>query len=289
MTVINQPTCTLFTEPERFTQLSGYYEAERRTVWMMLRAQPRPCFNHALIEEIMNLSWLVRQSGFAVDFWVTGSLVPEMYNVGGDLQFFVECIQNGRREALRAYARACVDCVHAASRGFDTGAITLAMVEGSALGGGFEAALAHHFVLAQRDARLGFPEIAFNLFPGMGGYSLVARRSGMKLAEELIYKGESHTAEWYEQHGLVDVLYEPGQSYVSVRTFIDTLRPKLNGVRAMLRARTRVLQLPRSELMDITEDWVDAAFCLEPKDIAYMERLVMLQNRHHAAGLRKAS
>ncbi|EMM1481899.1 crotonase/enoyl-CoA hydratase family protein [Enterobacter kobei] len=289
MTVINQPTCTLFTEPERFTQLSGYYEAERRTVWMMLRAQPRPCFNHALIEEIMNLSWLVRQSGFAVDFWVTGSLVPEMYNVGGDLQFFVECIQNGRREALRAYARACVDCVHAASRGFDTGAITLAMVEGSALGGGFEAALAHHFVLAQRDARLGFPEIAFNLFPGMGGYSLVARRSGMKLAEELIYKGESHTAEWYEQHGLVDVLYEPGQSYVSVRTFIDTLRPKLNGVRAMLRARTRVLQLPRSELMDITEDWVDAAFCLEPKDIAYMERLVMLQNRYHAAGLRKAS
>ncbi|MDU2819895.1 crotonase/enoyl-CoA hydratase family protein [Enterobacter sp.] len=289
MTVINQPTCTLFTEPERFTQLSGYYEAERRSVWMMLRAQPRPCFNHALIEEIMNLSWLVRQSGFAVDFWVTGSLVPEMYNVGGDLQFFVECIQNGRREALRAYARACVDCVHAASRGFDTGAITLAMVEGSALGGGFEAALAHHFVLAQRDARLGFPEIAFNLFPGMGGYSLVARRSGMKLAEELIYKGESHTAEWYEQHGLVDVLYEPGQSYVSVRTFIDTLRPKLNGVRAMLRARTRVLQLPRSELMDITEDWVDAAFCLEPKDIAYMERLVMLQNRHHAAGLRKAS
>ena len=289
MTVINQPTCTLFTDTERFTQLSGYYEAERHTVWMMLRAQPRPCFNHALIEEIMNFSWLVRQSGFAVDFWVTGSLVPEMYNTGGDLQFFVECIQNGRREALRAYARACVDCVHAASRGFDTGAITLAMVEGSALGGGFEAALAHHFALAQRDARLGFPEIAFNLFPGMGGYSLVARRSGMKLAEELIYKGESHTAEWYEQHGLVDLLFEPGQSYVSTRTFIDTLRPKLNGVRAMLRARTRVLQLPRSELMDITEDWVDAAFCLEPKDIAYMERLVTLQNRHHAVGLRKAS
>ncbi|MCY1698914.1 crotonase/enoyl-CoA hydratase family protein [Lelliottia sp. SL45] len=289
MTVINQATCKLFTDPERFTQLAGYYEEERRTVWMLLRAQPRPCFNHALIEEIMNMSWLVRQSGFAVDFWVTGSLVPDMYNTGGDLRFFVKCIQNGRREALRAYARACVDCVHAASRGFDTGAITLAMVEGSALGGGFEAALAHHFVLAQRDARLGFPEIAFNLFPGMGGYSLVARRAGMKLAEELIYRGESHTAEWHEQFGLVDVLFEPGQGYVSTRTFIDTLQPKLNGVRAMLRARQRVLRLPRSELMDITEDWVDAAFCLESKDIAYMERLVMLQNRHNAAGMRKAS
>ncbi|MEG1212063.1 MAG: crotonase/enoyl-CoA hydratase family protein [Leclercia sp.] len=289
MTIINQATCKLFTDSVRFTQLAGYYEEERRTVWMMLRAQPRPCFNHALIEEIMNMSWLVRQSGFDVDFWVTGSLVPEMYNTGGDLRFFVDCIQNGRREALRAYARACVDCVHAASRGFDSGAISLSMVEGSALGGGFEAALAHHFILAQRDARLGFPEIAFNLFPGMGGYSLVARRSGMKLAEELIYKGESHTAEWHEQHGLVDVLFEPGQGYVATRTFIDTLQPKMNGVRAMLRARQRVLELPRSELMDITEDWVDAAFCLQSKDIAYMQRLVQLQDRHTASGLRKAS
>lgn len=105
MTVINQTTCTLFTDAERFTQLAAYYEAERRTVWMMLRATPRPCFNHALIEEIMNLSWLVRQSGFVVDFWVTGSLVPDIYNTGGDLQFFVECIKNNRREALRAYAR----------------------------------------------------------------------------------------------------------------------------------------------------------------------------------------
>ena len=289
MTIINQATCKLFTDSARFTQLAGYYEEERRTVWMMLRAQPRPCFNHALIEEIMNLSWLVRQSGFDVDFWVTGSVVPDMYNTGGDLRFFVDCIENGRREALRAYARACVDCVHAASRGFDTGAITLSMVEGSALGGGFEAALAHHFLLAQRDARLGFPEIAFNLFPGMGGYSLVARRSGMKLAEELIYKGESHTAEWYEQQGLVDVLFEPGQGYVATRTFIDTLQPKMNGVRAMLRARQRVMQLPRSELMDITEDWVEAAFCLQPKDVAYMQRLVQLQDRHTASGLRKAS
>ncbi|HKM95585.1 MAG TPA: crotonase/enoyl-CoA hydratase family protein, partial [Buttiauxella sp.] len=245
MTVINQPTCKLFTDATRFTQLSGYYEVERRTVWMMLRAQTRPCFNHKLIEEIMNLRYLVQQEGFVVDFWVTGSLVQGIYNTGGDLGFFVESIQQGRREALRAYARACVDCVHAASRGFDSGAISLAMVEGSALGGGFEAALAHHFVLAQRDARMGFPEIAFNLFPGMGAYSLVARRSGMKLAEELIYKGEAHTAEWHHQFGLVDELFEPGQGYLATRTFIDTLQPKLNGVRAMLRARQRVLQLPR--------------------------------------------
>ncbi|ROR14895.1 crotonase/enoyl-CoA hydratase family protein [Erwinia sp. JUb26] len=288
MTVVNQTTCRLFSEAGQMTQLSAYYEEERRTMWMLLRAQPRPSFNHQLIEEIMNLSYAAQRSGLTIDFWVTGSLVPGMFNAGGDLSFFVESIKNGRREALRAYARACVDCIHAAARGFDTGAVTIAMVEGSALGGGFEAALAHHFILAQNTARMGFPEIAFNLFPGMGGYSLVARRAGMKLAEELICEGESHTAEWFETRGLVDRLFQPDEAYHSTRTFIDTLRPKLNGVRAMLKARQRVLQLTRAELMDITEDWVDFAFSLEPKDIAYMERLVNLQNRHSAQTLLKA-
>ncbi len=287
MTVINQTTCRLFNEVGQTTQLSAYYEEGRRTMWMLLRAQPRPSFNHELIEEIMNLSYAAQRSGLPIDFWVTGSLVPTMFNAGGDLRFFVESIKNGRREALRAYARACVDCIHAAARGFDTGAVSIAMIEGSALGGGFEAALAHHFILAQNTARMGFPEIAFNLFPGMGGYSLVARRSGMKLAEELICEGESHTAEWFEQRGLVDKVFQPGEGYQATRTFIDTLRPKLNGVKAMLKARQRVLQLTRAELMDITEDWVDFAFTIEPKDIAYMERLVQLQNRHSAQALRK--
>ncbi|KGT88917.1 enoyl-CoA hydratase [Erwinia typographi] len=287
MTVINQTTCRLFNEVGQTTQLSAYYEEGRRTMWMLLRAQPRPSFNHELIEEIMNLSYAAQRSGLPIDFWVTGSLVPTMFNAGGDLRFFVESIKNGRREALRAYARACVDCIHAAARGFDTGAVSIAMIEGSALGGGFEAALAHHFILAQNTARMGFPEIAFNLFPGMGGYSLVARRSGMKLAEELICEGESHTAEWFEQRGLVDKVFQPGEGYQATRTFIDTLRPKLNGVKAMLKARQRVLQLTRAELMDITEDWVDFAFSIEPKDIAYMERLVQLQNRHSAQALRK--
>lgn len=253
-------------------------------MWMMLRAQPRPCFNHELIDEIMTLARAAKDSGLPIDFWVTGSLVPQIYNVGGDLNFFAEAIRTGRREALRAYARACVDCVHAATRGFDTGAVSLAMIEGTALGGGFEAALAHHFVLAQNNARMGFPEMAFNLFPGMGGYSLVARRSGMKLAEELISSGESHTAEWFQARGLVDVVFEPGDAHKATRTFIDVMRPKLNGMRAMLRARQRVLQLTRSELMDITEDWVDAAFSIDPKDRAYMERLVMAQNRRAPAG-----
>ncbi|OVZ78585.1 crotonase/enoyl-CoA hydratase family protein [Yersinia kristensenii] len=287
MNMINLPSCRSFTEAGHLSQISAYYEEGRNTMWMLLRAHPRPCFNLELIENIMTLAQAAKESTLPIDFWVTGSVVPNIFNVGGDLNFFAQMIRNRKREALMAYARACVDCVHVASRGFDTGAISIAMIEGSALGGGFEAALAHHFVLAQTTARMGFPEIAFNLFPGMGGYSLVARKAGMKVAEQLIWTGESHAAEWYESRGLIDKLFQPGDAYLATRTFIDTIKPKLNGIRAMIRVRQRVLQLTRSELMDITEDWVDSALSIEPKDIAYIERLVMLQDRH-ASGTSKA-
>jgi DSF synthase len=279
MKLIDHLGCRQFFEAGNLSQVSAFYEERRKTMWMMLHSTPRPCFTQELVKEIMHVARAARKSGLPIDFWVNGSSIPEIFNTGGDLSFFVEAIRQGRREEMVAYARSCVDAVHAVSTGFGTGAICIAMLEGSALGGGFEAALAHHFVLSQIDAKMGFPEIAFNLFPGMGGYSLVARKAHMRLAEELISSGETHTGEWFANKGLVDQTFEPGEAFLVTRTFIDGIRPKLNGIRAMLRARERVLPLSRSELMDITEDWVEAAFSLEEKDLAFMERLVALQNR----------
>ncbi len=272
-------SCRPFHEAGEFSQLTPYYEEDRHVMWMMLRSEPRPCFNQQLVSEIIRLAHAARESGLRFDFWVTGSLVPEIFNVGGDLNFFVDAIRKRERHRLMAYARSCIDGVWEIYNGFGTDAVTIAMVEGSALGGGFEAALAHHYVLAQRGTKLGFPEIAFNLFPGMGGYSLVARKSNMHVAETLISTGESRFAEWHAQQHLVDEVFDPGEAFLATNTFIDVMRPMLNGTRAMLRARQRVLPLSRAELMDITEDWVHSAFTLEEKDIAFMERLVVLQNR----------
>ncbi|RQS03107.1 enoyl-CoA hydratase [Burkholderia sp. Bp9002] len=279
MQLQSHPACRPFHEAGELTQLMAYYEEGRNVMWMMLRSEPRPCFNQQLVTDIIHLARVARESGLPFDFWVTGSLVPELFNVGGDLSFFVDAIRSGRRDLLMAYARSCIDGVCEIYAGFGTGAVSIAMVEGSALGGGLEAALAHHYVLAQKGVKLGFPEVAFNLFPGMGGYSFVTRKADRRVAEDLITNGEPHVAEWYADHGLVDQTFDAGDAYLATRTFIDVLRPKLNGVRAMLRARQRVFPLSRSELMDITEDWVRAAFTIEPKDLAYMERLVMLQNR----------
>jgi len=284
MPLQNHPKTRRFIEAGELSQMTAWYEADRNIMWMMLHAHPRPCFNPALLADIANLARAAQQSGVPIDFWVTGSTVPGLYNVGGDLSYFAKHIRAGERAPLLAYARACVDAVYTAMTGFGVGAVSIALVEGSALGGGFEAALAHEYVLAQKGVKLGFPEIAFNLYPGMGAYSLVARKAHMRVAEQLISSGEAFSAEWHYEKGLVDRLFEPGDAYTSTRTFIDSLRPKLNGIHAMLRTRRRVLPITKSELIDITEDWADSAFRLEEKDLAYMERLVMLQNRRGGKG-----
>ena len=279
MELIDHKNCRLFKEAGTLSQVTAYYEEGRNILWAMMHGHPRPCFNPELLRESEILKAAVKKSGLKVDFWVTGSSVPSLYNVGGDLAYFAQSIRDGQHQALRDYAHACVDAVQSTLSGFDCGAVTIAMIEGTAMGGGFEAALAHDFVLAQKDAKMGFPEIAFNLYPGMGAYSLVARKANRSVAEELISTGEAHTGEWHHQVGLVDKVFDAGMGFNATRTFIDGLRPKLNGIKAMLRTRRRVFPLDRAELIEITDDWAESAFRIEEKDLAYMERLVMLQNR----------
>ena len=279
MPLRNHPTTRRFVEAGPLTQMSVWYETGRNVLWMMLHTNPRPCFNPQLLKDVATVIQAAKTSNLPIDFWVTGSTIPGIYNAGGDLSYFVEHIRSGDRGPLMGYARACIDIIHEAMTGFGVGAITISMIEGTALGGGFEAALAHEYVFAQSGSMLGFPEIAFSLYPGMGAYSLVARKAHMRVAEELISTGVAQTAEWHYSKGLVDRVFEPGDAYVSTRSFIDTMKPKLNGIRAMLRARRRVLPVTKSELLDITEDWVESAFKLTSKDLAYMDRLVLLQNR----------
>ena len=75
MNQLIHPDCHPFTAAGNMQQVSAFYEEGRRVMWMMLRAQPRPCFNHELIDEIMTLARAAKDSGLPIDFWVTGSLV----------------------------------------------------------------------------------------------------------------------------------------------------------------------------------------------------------------------
>jgi enoyl-CoA hydratase len=85
---------------------------------------------------------------------------------------------------------------------------TIAMVNGFALGGGCELALACDLRVAARSARFGQPEIRLGLIPGGGGTQRLPRLIGPGAAARLVFTGDLIGAEEAERLGLVDVLAE---------------------------------------------------------------------------------
>jgi enoyl-CoA hydratase len=84
----------------------------------------------------------------------------------------------------------------------------IAAVNGFALGGGLELALACDWIYAARRARLGQPEVNLGLIPGFGGTSRLPRRVGPGWARELVLTGEPLGAEGAERIGLVNRVFE---------------------------------------------------------------------------------
>lgn len=81
--------------------------------------------------------------------------------------------------------------------------ITIAAVNGYALGGGMEMALACDFIFATNEAKLGLPEVSLGLIPGFGGTQRLLRAIGIRKAKELIYSGKIMTAKEALDLGIV--------------------------------------------------------------------------------------
>ncbi|WP_428263858.1 enoyl-CoA hydratase-related protein [Haliangium sp.] len=86
----------------------------------------------------------------------------------------------------------------------------IAAVNGYALGGGLELALACDFVYAAETAKLGLPEVTLGVIPGFGGTQRLPRRVGVAKAKEMIFTGEMIGAAEALRIGLVDAVVEPG-------------------------------------------------------------------------------
>lgn len=91
--------------------------------------------------------------------------------------------------------------------------VTIAAVNGFALGGGCELALACDFRVAASNAKFGQPEILLGIIPGGGGTQRLPRLIGISRAKELIYSGRQVSADEALAMGLVDKLAEPGDAF----------------------------------------------------------------------------
>jgi DSF synthase len=234
---------------------------------------------NALSGDIRALHEAERFADPPIRFFVGASLRPGVFNMGGDLCYFIDRVRARDAEGLRAYAYACVDAVYNNYHGFDSPVVTIALLEGDALGGGLEAALSCQHIIAERGINLGFPEALFHTFPGMGAYSLLMRRLDSLRAEKLILGGRMYKSDEFFDMGLIDALVDKGEGATRARAFIAENAKRHRMLDAAGKARRRVAPLTLQELRDITDIWVDSVMDLAPINLRKMEALAQSQDR----------
>jgi enoyl-CoA hydratase len=99
----------------------------------------------------------------------------------------------------------------------------IAVINGFALGGGLELALACDIRLASSEARMGFPEVGLGIFPGVGGTQRSTRLIGKGRACELIFTGDMISAEEAERIGLVNRSVPPKELMKTARTMAEKI------------------------------------------------------------------
>ena len=270
------------------------FDPATRTVWGYFQPKGTACFSLALLKDIRRHDEALAANGGKVEIggemckanhYVLASRTPRVFNLGGDLALFVLLIKARDRDALSHYARLCIDNMYPRIRNFFCPTLTtISLVQGDALGGGFESALSSDVIVAEESAQMGLPEILFNLFPGMGACSLLSRRIGMRAAEELILSGKVLPAATLHEMGVVDVLAKDGEGESAVTQWIMQNDRRRNGMQAVFAARQHVHPVTREELDAITETWVDAALRIEDRDLKMMSRIVRAQMRRMEAG-----
>ena len=198
-----------------------------------MQGSPRPCFNTTLLNNFKAYSQTIKQEmlaseGEKYDFVVIASDVPGVFNLGGDLDLFQSRIEQQDREGLLTYAKSCIQVLYENITHLQQDLTTISLVQGDALGGGFEAALASNVLIAEKGSKMGFPEVLFNLFPGMGAYSILSRKIGGRVADEMILSGKLYASEELFEMGIVDVLAEKGEGELAVYDYISTVNRQAN-------------------------------------------------------------
>lgn len=264
-------------------QLEVTWEEATGALWTFMRPRGRPSYNPDFLEDFH--AW---QRGIVAKFadqpetlryLVLGSRTPGVFNLGGDLNLFLSKIRERDRQSLIDYGQSCVRILHRNMNALGLPMITIGLAQGDALGGGFESLLSFNVIIAERGAKFGFPETLFGLFPGMGAYSLVARRSSSAFAEEMMLSGRIYTADEMQEAGLVHFVVEPGQGIAATRNYMQKNKRRHIGARAIYEVGRAVNPVPLAELDRVVDIWADACLQLSERDLKVMQRIVSAQDR----------
>jgi DSF synthase len=264
-------------------ELEVLYDERDAALWTFMRPVGRPSFTPPMLQDFSSWQRLIG-AHFGPDhvplkYLVLGSRAPGVFCFGGDLTLFEALIREGNRDGLAAYGYRCVEILHRNMQSLDVPMLTIGLVQGQALGGGFEALLSFDYIIAERGSTFGLPEVVFGLFPGMGAHAILSRKLGTAMADRVIMGNQTYSAEAMYELGIVHQLAEPGAGESAVRDFIAKSTRRHAGLVGARRAGRRAENITLAELRDIVDHWADAALELREHDLKLMHRLAGAQER----------
>ena len=273
---------TLMTRPYKYIKLE--WNEELAALRLRTCVKPIQCYSLAAMAELQRVFSDIAEHPGLVKNYVMSSDVPGVFNFGGDLSLFVLLIRARDIESLRLYGRRCIDLVWWMENASKLGVYTTVLVQGDTLGGGLESVMPFHKVIFERSAQAGFPEVLFNLFPGMGAWDLTIRKAGFAIANEMILSGRLYTAEQLQRRSLVDLVIEDGEGEAAIEAVLRAVNPRLRGTLAALEARRHAAPITYESLTTIVDQWAETALQLTDRDLRLMERLARAQVRKAGGG-----
>ncbi len=275
--------------------------AKVNTLWMTIGKDPDGGvhnFSLPLLAELQDMvqvvkandgNWMHAGEPAPIHYAVMRSDHPEYFSLGGDLDHFRTCINNRDSAALYDYSKQCLDLMYEWATLSSGKMTTIALVQGRALGGGFETALSADFLIAEEQSTFGFPEIMFGLFPCTGGMSLLSRRVGVYQAERMMTNKRIYTAAELLEMGVIDAMCPTGHGVQAVDKFIAEHASRRTARMMIQRSRHRIAPLDYAELSQVVDEWVDAAMRLTPEEMRAMDMLIMMQRSPQRTPMRLAA
>lgn len=161
------------------------------------RAEKLNALNRQTIEELAAVVRFAEETEDVRGVILTGA-GPKAFVAGADISEFAGLSPEEGEDLARKGQSAVFDAIERSTKLF------VAAVNGFALGGGLELAMACHIRVGSQNAKLGLPEVTLGLIPGYGGTQRLTQLVGKGRALEMIATADMITAERAEQIGLLN-------------------------------------------------------------------------------------
>jgi DSF synthase len=262
---------------------------KRDSLWLTLHRDANRGvhnFSPALLGELRSVidglrrtdgQWPVGATTTDIGYLVLKSSDPEYFSVGGDLKHFRTCIAEQNDAALLAYSHQCLDLLDEWGTLLKDRMTSIALVQGRALGGGFEMALSADYIIAEEHSSFGFPEIMFGLFPCTGAMGLLTRRVGAIRAERMMTENKIYTAQQLLDIGVIDEVCATGTGERATEAYIARHTSRQKAFLKVQQSRIRTAPFDYAEGRQIVKDWVELAMGLTAEELRTLDMLILMQ------------